>query len=170
MDNTWNNARGLGFELRKLNGQTVVGHSGGCPGYLTQIRMIPEKKLGIVVMVNGLGVDTFGFVEGIYYVLAGYEKEKRVESGIDLEQYSGTYNSFWSGEILIVPWKGKLAVYNLKSQDIKAPGFIMEHVQGDIFRHIRTDGYRGDEIRFERGKDNTVIKYWRHSGYASKIE
>ena len=43
---------GLGFNLRDENGYTIVQHSGGLPGMLSMITMIPELNAGIVVLTN----------------------------------------------------------------------------------------------------------------------
>ncbi|MHC4191994.1 MAG: serine hydrolase [Planctomycetota bacterium] len=164
--------RGLGFVVGKLDDMTIVGHSGKCPGYLSQFRLIPKKKWAFIVMVNGLGVKTYQYVEGMYHILKSYEKDKieEIAPEVNLEDYSGKYYSFWDGESIIVPWKGKLATFDLRSPDQKKPGMIMKHVEGDIFKRVRDDGNVGEEIRFERDKKDNVIRFWRHSQYVNKID
>lgn len=171
MDNDGSPQQGLGFALGKWNGLRVVGHSGGCPGYLTQLRMLPERKRAVIVMVNGLGVDTYRMVEGIFNILNAWEKEKgSAPSYVNLDDYHGTYYSFWNGEFLVTPWKGRLAVFSLRNPAMAGPSYVMEHVTGDTFRFVREDGFQGDEIRFERGADNRVVRFWRHSGYTERVE
>jgi len=46
------NGYGLGFGLRDENGYTIVQHSGGLPGMLSMVTMIPELNAGIVVLTN----------------------------------------------------------------------------------------------------------------------
>lgn len=43
---------GLGFHLVKINGFDAVGHFGGDTGFRSALFMIPEKKLGFVVLGN----------------------------------------------------------------------------------------------------------------------
>ncbi|MCB9302841.1 MAG: serine hydrolase [Lewinellaceae bacterium] len=43
---------GLGFNLRDENGYTIVQHSGGLPGMLSMVTMIPELKAGIIILTN----------------------------------------------------------------------------------------------------------------------
>ena len=50
--NTHYRGYGLGFNLRDENGYTIVQHSGGLPGMLSMITMIPELKAGIIVLSN----------------------------------------------------------------------------------------------------------------------
>jgi CubicO group peptidase (beta-lactamase class C family) len=162
--------RGLGFEVGNLDNMTIVGHSGGCPGYLSQFRLIPKKKWAFIVMVNGLGTNTYRYVNGMYHILKSYEKEKKEEiaAEVNLEDYSGKYYSFWGGESIILPWKGKLATFGLRSPNQKKPGMLMKHVEGDVFKRIRDDESLGEEIKFERNESGKVIRFWQHSQYTNK--
>lgn len=50
--NTHFAAYGLGFNLSDVNGYKQVSHTGGLAGMVTQITMIPELNLGIIVLTN----------------------------------------------------------------------------------------------------------------------
>lgn len=50
--NTHFAAYGLGFFLSDVNGYKQVTHTGGLEGMVTQITMIPELNLGIIVLTN----------------------------------------------------------------------------------------------------------------------
>lgn len=43
---------GLGFQLSNLNKEKTVGHYGGDKGYRSYLIMIPEKKIGLVLLAN----------------------------------------------------------------------------------------------------------------------
>jgi CubicO group peptidase (beta-lactamase class C family) len=43
-------AYGLGWPLLEYRGYKLVGHSGGLPGYVSRVMMIPDLKLGVVVL------------------------------------------------------------------------------------------------------------------------
>jgi CubicO group peptidase (beta-lactamase class C family) len=45
-------AYGLGFGLRDYRGRKVVSHTGGLPGYVSQVTLVPEERLGLVVLTN----------------------------------------------------------------------------------------------------------------------
>lgn len=47
-------AYGLGWALSDYQGLKVVGHGGGYDGMYSQVLMVPEKKLGIVVLTNSM--------------------------------------------------------------------------------------------------------------------
>lgn len=50
--NTHFSSYGLGFFLSDVKGFKQISHSGGLPGNVTQITMIPEIGLGIIVLTN----------------------------------------------------------------------------------------------------------------------
>ncbi|QPC84017.1 beta-lactamase family protein [Phototrophicus methaneseepsis] len=43
---------GIGFGMRPVANHKVIGHSGGLPGYTTNIAMVPALKLGVLVFTN----------------------------------------------------------------------------------------------------------------------
>jgi CubicO group peptidase (beta-lactamase class C family) len=43
---------GLGWALESYNGRKIVSHTGGVNGFVTSVTLIPEEKLGIVVLTN----------------------------------------------------------------------------------------------------------------------
>lgn len=50
--NTHFKAYGLGWGLRDIKGYKQVSHTGGLPGMVTQVTLIPELNLGIIVLTN----------------------------------------------------------------------------------------------------------------------
>ena len=76
------NGYGLGWFLNDMKGNLSVSHTGGLPGMLSIVRMIPDLNLGIVILTNTengggalfsavsntiidsyLGLDDFGWVD-----------------------------------------------------------------------------------------------------------
>jgi CubicO group peptidase (beta-lactamase class C family) len=43
---------GMGWELQDYEGREMVSHTGGVDGFVTSVTMIPEEKLGVVVLTN----------------------------------------------------------------------------------------------------------------------
>lgn len=52
-------AYGLGWNLADINGYLQVSHTGGHSGIVTQVTMIPELRLGIIVLTNQEEVSAF---------------------------------------------------------------------------------------------------------------
>jgi hypothetical protein len=50
--NTHFSAYGLGFGISDVKGYKQLSHTGGLEGMVTQITMIPELNLGIIVLTN----------------------------------------------------------------------------------------------------------------------
>ena len=61
-------AYGLGWVLTDQNGYTIVSHTGGMPGMLSQVLLIPELNAGVVVLTNAA---PGGYS---YYVLGAYNQ------------------------------------------------------------------------------------------------
>ncbi len=43
---------GLGFQLSSIDSNTTIGHYGGDKGYRSYLLMIPEEKMGLVILAN----------------------------------------------------------------------------------------------------------------------
>jgi CubicO group peptidase (beta-lactamase class C family) len=43
---------GLGVELQEYDGKEIVSHTGGVNGFVSSVTMLPEQKLGIIVLTN----------------------------------------------------------------------------------------------------------------------
>ena len=46
------NLYGLGWELADYEGREIVYHTGGVNGFVTSVTMVPEEKLGVIVLTN----------------------------------------------------------------------------------------------------------------------
>jgi CubicO group peptidase (beta-lactamase class C family) len=53
---------GLGWFLEEYDGKKIVSHTGGVNGFVTSVTLVPEEKLGIVVLTN---TDQNAFYEGL---------------------------------------------------------------------------------------------------------
>ncbi len=53
---------GLGWLLEEYNGKKIVSHTGGVNGFVTSVTLLPEEKLGIVVLTN---TDANAFYEAL---------------------------------------------------------------------------------------------------------
>lgn len=61
------NGYGLGFFLRQFRGHQIATHTGGLPGYLSLVIMVPELKLGVAVLTNQESGPAFNAIG--YHVL-----------------------------------------------------------------------------------------------------
>jgi len=154
------NGYALGFGVRDYRGHKLVQHTGGLPGYVSKVAMIPELKLGVAVLTNQESGEAFESIT--YYVLdhflgvsrtnwlgafktlharidsmtARMEKEiaaKRDSTSrppLPLASYAGTYNDPWYGDVTISLENGKLVI-----RFDHTPSLVgdLEHWQYDTF-------------------------------------
>jgi CubicO group peptidase (beta-lactamase class C family) len=150
----------LGFMLRDYRGRKMVTHTGGLPGYVSRVAMIPDEKLGVVVLTNQesgaafeaityrildhyLGAPTYDWATAYRTVVARGESmtaaaEQRAVAARDsasrpslpLAAYAGTYTDAWYGDMVIALEDGNLVI-----RFSQTPALVgdLEHWQYDTF-------------------------------------
>jgi CubicO group peptidase (beta-lactamase class C family) len=153
-------AYGLGWGLRDYRGRKLVGHTGGLSGFVSRTALIPELKLGVVVLTNQeaegahtaivntvldhyLGAPESDWVAA-YSARAAKAKTEAEETvkkaagkrnpnarpALPLAGYAGRYRDAWYGDIRIEEHDGKLSIYFTHSPDLAGD---LEHWQYDTF-------------------------------------
>jgi CubicO group peptidase (beta-lactamase class C family) len=112
---------GLGWDLMDYEGREIVSHTGGVDGFVTSVTLLPEEKLGVVVLTN---TDMNGFYQALKWeiidsylglpyrnysqvylhrYLLGFQEEQdqvaawrdtvamKIEPGVKLKKFAGTY-------------------------------------------------------------------------------
>jgi len=171
VDPDWKTTWGLGFLVREVDGRTMVGHSGSCPGYRSILNIDPHKKQAFIVMINALGVSPGKYATGMRDILKkAADGGKEEKPAADLEAYAGLYSAQpWWGETGILPWQGKLAIFGLPSENPAQGMGLLKHIEGDTFRRLRRDETQGAEVVFERDETGKVVRFWEHSNFQNKI-
>jgi len=176
-DPDWKTTWGLGFVVSKgSDGEKIVGHGGSCPGYRSSISLRPENKRAYVVMINASGTNPHKYVNGIHAILKkakGAEKKQTSEKtkpGIDLQEFSGYYNSMpWQSELYVSAWYGKLVMLGLPTESPVSAMTVFKHIDGDTFRRVRDDGELGETLVFERNDAGQITRCKNHGNYYSKM-
>lgn len=154
------NGYGLGWGVRDYHGRLFVGHTGGYDGMISAVSMLPDEKLGIVVLTNGMRSPYMALTYHTLDSFLGVNKDKdwsadllertlarensdtriskreasRVEGttpSLPLEKYTGTYYSEIYGNINVKLNNGKLSVELEHSPELS---FSLEHFHFDVFR------------------------------------
>lgn len=154
------NGYALGLETRDYRGRFLLTHTGGLPGYLSRVAMIPELRLGVVVLTNQesgfafnaiayrvldhyIGVKAPDYV-GIYQAqlaqnraklsdLAAEAEAKRDSTAgpsLPLDRYAGTYRDVWYGDVAITQENGGLVIRMLQTPSMVGD---LVHWQYDTF-------------------------------------
>jgi len=88
----------------------------------------------------------------------------------DLTPYLGTYSEQpWGGETAAVRWKGGLALLSLPTENPVEALARLKHVEGDVFRRIRSDDELGEEIVFERDASGRVTGYRQFGNLSPRV-
>jgi CubicO group peptidase (beta-lactamase class C family) len=154
-------AYGLGWGLRDYQGRKLVGHTGGVAGFVSRVMLVPEEKLGVVILTNAEEGSAFDAI--LFHVLDGYfgsgntdwisvlheteqsrekdaQEEMKKQAGtraadskpsLALEKYAGKYSDAWYGPATIRRENGKL-IFSL-DRTPSASGEL-EHWQYDTFK------------------------------------
>lgn len=153
-------AYGLGWDLRDYRGKRLVGHTGSLAGYVSRTALIPDLKLGIVILTNQevdaahsaiantvidhyLGVPDADWV-GAYSTTLKKQKSQGEEAvkkaagqrnlnskpALALAAYAGRYRDAWYGDMRIEEHGGKLSIHFTHTPDLVGD---LEHWQYDTF-------------------------------------
>ena len=130
----------LGLNVRDYRGRILLQHTGGLPGYLSKVAMIPELRLGVAVLTNQESGAAFESI--VYHVLDYYlnvkppdypasfkalndqnraklrQVERKASAGRDslsgpslpMSKYAGTYRDPWYGDVVIAQEGRGLAI------------------------------------------------------------
>jgi CubicO group peptidase (beta-lactamase class C family) len=63
-------AYGLGWGLRDYRGQQLVEHTGGVAGFVSRVMLVPEQKLGVVILTNAESGGAFDSI--LFHILDHY--------------------------------------------------------------------------------------------------
>jgi hypothetical protein len=168
---------GLGFTVWKSGDKVFVGHGGSCPGYRTQILLMPAEKIATVFLSNAQGVAARRWTQRLYDIVepavraAVKDKEKAKAPDPALRRYAGTYNAQpWGGEVAVLPWEEGLALLDLPTMDPVKDLEKLKKVGENTFRLIRKDETLGEEVVFEIGPDGKASRFTRHSNFSVRVK
>jgi CubicO group peptidase (beta-lactamase class C family) len=130
----------LGFDVRDYRGHKVIMHTGGLPGFVSRVAMIPDLGVGVAVLTNqesGAAFESIAFHVLDHYLgapavdwieayktataradAANAEAERRAATSRETAskpslapaKYAGTYRDAWYGDVTIAEENGKLVM------------------------------------------------------------
>ncbi len=151
---------GEGWSLSDYRGQKLVWHTGGWPGMVSRVTLVPEQKLGIVVLTNqevgaAFNAVTMDVLDAYLkapatdwvaaYAAAVAKAQDKADEGwaahqaardpkstpsLPLARYAGTYRDPWYGEVFVEQRAGTLRLRFGKTAQLVG---TMEHWQHDTF-------------------------------------
>jgi CubicO group peptidase (beta-lactamase class C family) len=125
---------GLGWFLQKWNGMTVVQHGGNIDGFNALVAMIPEKKLGFVMLTNvsasSLGAELMPVV---WENILGKPEPPKVDTSapeVAPEKEAGKYKFEAAGFDIDVQWKDAKLIAVVPGQ----PTYTLERISGRKYK------------------------------------
>lgn len=144
---------GLGWFLEEYAGRKIVAHTGGVNGFVTSVCLVPEEKLGIVVLTN---TDANNFFEAL---------RNEIEDaylGLPFRNYSKVYLGY------------QLADEKEKEKQLKA---IRDSIALDPKTDLPLMEYTGEYIHDVYGKMNIkleggklIMRFEHHKGRYGTLE
>jgi CubicO group peptidase (beta-lactamase class C family) len=178
-------AYGLGWMLREYHGRLLVMHSGGMDGMLSLTIIVPEERLGVVVLTNHDEQEFYGLLP--YHVIDAYlgvaspdrspamlkarkertrrerdDEEKDRSAGtsrpsLEPSGYAGVYHHPVLGKATISVKDGKLFI-----EVERNPGLAgeLKHRKYDTFRVEWADSFlRASLLPFRLDEDGRAIEF-----------
>ena len=175
----------LGTNVTEYEGRKMLTHTGGLPGYVSQVTMIPELRLGVAVLTNQesgsafqsitlraldsyLGVPAHDYpaifakmdqaaVASAHETEASAAAKRDSASGpsLPLAAYAGKYSDPWYGDVMIALESGKLVMRFSHTPDLVGD---LVHWQYDTFvAKWRDRELRADAyVTFALNPDGTI--------------
>ncbi len=125
---------GLGWFLRQWNGHKVVEHGGNIDGFNAQVALMPDQKLGFVLLTNvtASSLGTFA-MSTIWKNIVGEPDAtggKAAEPAGDPKKEAGTYSLVAAGVNFDVSWKDEKLVLIVPGQ----PPYPLQNIGGRRYK------------------------------------
>ena len=153
------NLYALGFGVRDYRGYKLLNHTGGLPGYVSEIMMMPDQRLGVAVLTNQESSAAFRSItlavldhylgapphdwlaaykklndQGVAALAAETTKETvrdtTVRPTLSLRKYTATYTDAWYGDVVVAAEGGRLVMRFSHTPELVG---TLEHQKGDAF-------------------------------------
>ncbi len=180
VDEDWKASWGLGFVVGNAEGSTMVGHGGGCPGYITSFLMVPKHKIAVIALTNAGDGPAYEIATNVLRTVgpalrkAGQAKAGEASAELsaetdNLEPYAGNYGgTIWGGETAVRVWGDKLAVLALPQDEIDDVAKL-KRVDGDTFVRLTEAGDERETWVFQRDETGAVSGFLRHSQIVKRL-
>jgi len=173
VDNDWLSGYGVGWSLRRKGERIYHGHGGSVPGYRSQILFNTRLGIGIIVLIDGVGMADEIALE-LIETAAGYAEpaepprpaEAPTAAPDAYRAFLGRYTQSRFGGVVTVEFRGGNLVLKGPPGTIVAgpPTPVLEPTaDGDVFM-VRGGRCSGETLTFSRTDDSEVTGF-KTSGF-----
>jgi CubicO group peptidase (beta-lactamase class C family) len=181
------NGYALGFNVLDYRGRKVVTHTGGLPGYVSRLLLVPDLEIGVAVLTNQESGEAFNSIA--YHVADHYmgapatdwiqayltvsrrqqadtraaedkasaARDRTSSPSLPLDRYAGVYEDAWYGRVEVTLENARLVM-----RFVPTPSMIgdLEHWQHDTFVvRWRDRELRADAfVTFTLGPDGRIAQ------------
>jgi D-alanyl-D-alanine carboxypeptidase len=94
---------GLGVDISKVKNRTIISHSGGFNGFLSQMAFDTKTGLGVIVLVNSLNTSALKIATGIFIsIFSLIDNPTKYKSSIgSSKKYEGYYRNVWGDDLVV---------------------------------------------------------------------
>ena len=161
------NSYGLGWFVSDVKGYKQVSHTGGMPGMVTQVTLIPDLDLGIIVLTNQQSGAAFtaitNQIKDSYLGITGTDRVKEMSDRVKAgkEKADKTVEEIWSvikNNQKKSAWKPDVKQYTGTFRDEWFGEVNITEKDGKLFfQSVRSQKLRG-QMHYYKG--NTYVAKW----------
>ena len=174
VDPDWTVTWGLGFNVQRSDDVTIIGHGGGCPGYITQFILVPQRKIAAIALTNAGDGPAWSLAENMMDTISEAIENAEIPAAKDIPDFSifeGNYESRpWGGEVAVRQWGDQLVIIDIPGDDLSNAMTKLEHSGENTFTRLTDSGEKREPWVFEMGSDGNAERILRHSDYYSRIQ
>ena len=169
----WQSGQGLGFWLRRVGTDSLVGHDGAAPGYRAQLDFSPSGKLGVIVLSNAYDADTRAYVDQAFAIVGpAVAKATLIASAPPVpdpawQSYVGTY-SWKHADVQVLILNDGLALIVPDATNPWESRVRLTPIGPDRFRMVGGSA-SGEQLRFERDAAGHVTRLVAGSYYRLRV-
>jgi len=176
LDPDWQMGWGLGFQVLRMNGRTLVGHGGVLRGYRSELRFSAAEKIAMIVMINADDGEPRPLVEKAFewiappLVRATTPPAARPSPDPAWSRYLGRYRSAF-GDAQVLALNGRLTWIGPNLPDPTIAPATLVPLGAHTFRIETKDGMalHGEHIVFELDAAGRVARVKVGANYVTPI-
>jgi D-alanyl-D-alanine carboxypeptidase len=167
---SFSGGRGLGFAVTRRDGKTFVGHGGSIGGDVTNLLMVPDEKIAVMVAINAddgspltVALQAYAIFSPPILEATRKPSPPKPEADPAWQRYVGLYSDPWGWEYEVLILGGDLVIYgyDYPPWDKASTGYTeLTPVEGSTFR--RPDN---ELVTFELDENGEVARIKRDNNY-----
>ncbi len=159
----WSVGRGLGWSVKRVNGQTRIRHTGYVPGHTSIISAAPVGKFGVVVLINAGDGGPVEIAKQAWTLVAPVIK-RAVETKVEIpmvdpswRKFVGIYEWFDGSVLQVMLLHNELALVDPDSDNPWEDRVRLKNIYNNTFKMLN-QWQEGELIRFETNENGEITR------------